>query len=253
MPSVPTILSIAGFDPSAGAGVMADIKTAEAQGVYAYGVMTSLTYQNEAEFDDVDWLKTEHIIRQIRVLQKRHSFDAIKIGLIGDLKTMLTVVSFLQDTCKDVPIVWDPILAASSGYPFHDVDDTEAWFAILKDILLITPNKPEAEQIFKTNDETKIRRIIANRFLSNVLIKGGHAEGDQCNDILVTASEKYVFEGQRYDGYQKHGTGCVLSTAITCNLAKGMSLIEACRRAKGYVSRVLTSNNSLLGYHYMSM
>ena len=249
MATIPNILSIAGFDPSGGAGVLADIKTAEANGVYACGVMTSLTYQNDVDFEDVDWLNTEHIIRQIHVLQKRISFSAIKIGLISDIKALQTIVSYVQETCPDAPIIWDPILAASSGFEFHKEEASENWFAVLKEITLITPNRPEAQQIFKTDDETSIRRMIANKFLSNVLIKGGHSDNDQCNDILITASEKYTFEGTRLNDYQKHGTGCILSTAISCNLAKGMSIIEACRKGKDYVTKAIASNDGYLAYH----
>ena len=249
MATIPNILSIAGFDPSAGAGLLADIKTAEANGVYACGVMTSLTYQNDTDFEDVDWLNTEHIIRQIQVLRKRMSFAAIKIGLISDVKALQTVVSYVQETCPDAPIIWDPILAASSGFEFHGSEKSEDWFTVLKEIALITPNRPEAQQIFNTLDETSIRRMIAGKFLSNVLIKGGHSETDQCNDVLITASEKYLFEGTKLTGFQKHGTGCILSTAIACNLAKGMSIIEACRKGKDYVTKAIASNESLLAFH----
>ena len=249
MATIPTILSIAGFDPSVGAGVLADIKTAEANGVYACGVMTALTYQNDTDFEDVDWLNTEHIIRQIHVLRKRMSFAAIKIGLISDVKALQTIVSYVQETCPDAPIIRDPILAASSGFEFHTDNASEDWFPVLKEITLITPNRPEAQQIFKTTDEVAIRRMIANKFLSSVLIKGGHSDNDLCNDILITASEKYVFEGSKLKGYQKHGTGCILSTAIACNLAKGMSIIEACRKGKDYVTKAIASNDGLLAYH----
>ena len=249
MATIPNILSIAGFDPSAGAGVLADIKTAEANGVYACGVMTSLTYQNDTDFEDVDWLNTEHIIRQIQVLRKRMNFSAIKIGLISDVKTLQTIVSYVQETCPDAPIIWDPILAATSGFEFHTSEKSEEWFTVLKEITLITPNRQEAQQIFKTTDEVAIRRLIANKFLSSVLVKGGHSDNDQCNDVLITASEKYFFEGSKLAGFQKHGTGCILSTAIACNLAKGMSIIEACRKGKDYVTKAIASNDSLLAYH----
>jgi hydroxymethylpyrimidine/phosphomethylpyrimidine kinase len=249
MAAIPNILSIAGFDPSAGAGVLADIKTAEANSVYACGVMTSLTYQNDTDFEDVDWINTEHIIRQIHVLSKRMSFAAIKIGLISDVKSLQTIVSYVQEVFPDAPIIWDPILAASAGYEFHNTENAEEWFAVLKEITLITPNRLEAQQLFNTTDEAGIRRMIANKFLSSVLLKGGHSETDQCNDVLITASEKYVFEGPKLTGFQKHGTGCILSTAIACNLAKGMSLIEACRKGKNYVTKAITSNDTLLAFH----
>jgi len=252
MAAIPNILSIAGFDPSAGAGVLADIKTAEANGVYACGVMTSLTYQNDSDFEDVDWLNTEHIIRQIQVLSRRLSFAAIKIGLISDVKALQTIVSYVQEIFPDAPIIWDPILSASAGYDFHSFDNTDEWFTVLKEITLITPNRPEAQQIFKTIDEISIRRMIANKFLSSVLIKGGHSDDDKCNDVLITASEKFLFEGSKLTDFQKHGTGCILSTAIACNLAKGMSIIEACRKGKDYVTKAIASNDSLLAYHYIN-
>lgn len=251
MAAIPNILTIAGFDPSGGAGILADIKTAEANGVYACGALTSLTYQNDTHFEDVDWLNTEHIIRQIHVLCKRLHFSAIKIGLISDILSLQTIISYVQQTIPDAPIVWDPILAATSGYTFHSVEEKETWYAILKEIQIITPNKPEAEQIFGTTDETAIRRLITNKFLSNVFLKGGHFSGTSCNDVLITEKEKYIFEGNKIENYSKHGTGCILSTALACNLAKGMSVVESCRKAKDYVTKAITSNESQLAYHFI--
>jgi hydroxymethylpyrimidine/phosphomethylpyrimidine kinase len=251
MAHIPNILSIAGFDPSAGAGLFADIKTAEACGVYACGVLTSLTYQNDVEFDDIDWVETEHIIRQISVLRRRIHFDAVKIGLISDIKALQTIIAYLKDTMQDIPIIWDPILQASAGFTFHDDELCENSFSILQQITLVTPNKPEALQLFTTNNIESIQTTIANNKLCAVLLKGGHADGTESNDILISATETFVFEGVRLEGFQKHGTGCILSTAIACNVAKGKSLIESCRLAKKYITQVLTSNQGLLGYHYL--
>jgi len=251
MAHIPHILSIAGLDPSAGAGLFADIKTAEACGVYACGVLTSLTYQNDVEFDDVDWVETEHIIRQISVLRRRLHFDAVKIGLISDITALQTIIAYLKDSMKDIPIIWDPILQASAGFTFHDNELCDNSFNMLKEITLVTPNKPEALQLFKNEDIESIQTTIANHKLCDVLLKGGHSISTESSDILISATEIFVFEGVRLEGFQKHGTGCILSTAIACNLAKGKSLIESCRLAKKYVTRVLTSNHGLLGHHFL--
>lgn len=243
------MLSIAGFDPSGGAGVLADAKTAEANGTVCCGVMSSLTYQNDAEFDDVEWVETEKIIRQIHVLRRRIGFTAVKIGLLADLSTLETIVFYLRDALGSIPIVWDPILKASAGFEFHDHQITSACCDVLRQITLLTPNMPEAESFFGTTTPIEIQEIINKNELCSVLLKGGHSDGAESTDFLISPMSISPIPGQKYPGFQKHGTGCILSSAIASGLAYQMTLEEACRYAKRYVAKAITSNIGLLSYH----
>ena len=119
-PKRPYVLSIAGFDPSGGAGVLADVKTFEANKVYGFGVMSALTFQNDSEFEKVEWIPLEKIMEQISVLQKRFQFEYIKIGLIENLEVLNQLILNLKSNISNPKIIWDPILKATAGFDFHN-------------------------------------------------------------------------------------------------------------------------------------
>ncbi len=240
----PYVLSIAGFDPSAGAGILADIKTFESNETYGMGVVSALTYQNDNVFEKVEWVSLLQITEQIEVLQKRFSFKYIKIGLIKDLSTLHELVQRF----KQSKIIWDPILKASAGFYFHTDINQKLLEDICKHIYLITPNIPEA-LILGGFKDSKQNAMQLSQFC-NVYLKGGHSESAKGQDILfATNGKQFVFNNEIENISSKHGSGCVLSSAITANLAKGMSIENACEKGKKYVSAFLASNNSLLGYH----
>lgn len=233
-------LSIAGFDPSGGAGILADIKTFESHDVMGLGVCTSITYQHEASFEGVDWLSTEQIIKQLDVLLEQYPVNYFKVGLIESLSTLTEVVSYIRKAVPNAFIIWDPILKASAGFEFHnDISVDLNSFALD----LITPNLDEIKAL---GDPKNIAKETA------VLLKGGHAT-EHANDILYVKEEQYLLETLRIEGASKHGSGCVLSAAILANLAKGKSLFEACSEAKRYISTFLASTDTLLGKHALTM
>ncbi len=236
----PLILSIAGHDPSAGAGISADIKTAEALGVYCMACITSLTVQTEDTFKSSNFVSNELLVEQIRELLNKYKFSAIKIGLIKSLKSLAKVVTLIRKYDKYVPIIWDPILKASAGFEFHSSIDREVLGQILNSVTLVTPNIPEAEIIFSNSDY--------NQFSCSVLLKGGHSENNICSDILYLGGSEYKFESKKLP-FTKHGTGCILSSAIASNIALGKSLDESCSLAKDYINKALSSNTGLLAYH----
>ena len=240
----PYVLSIAGFDPSAGAGVLADIKTFENNETYGLGVISALTYQNDIAFEKVEWMSLSQILKQMEVLQKRFTFEYIKIGLIKDLDTLHELVLYL----KKSKIIWDPILKASAGFEFHNDINKKLLEDICKQLYLITPNIPEALQLGSYNDAEQ-NAVYLSKFC-NVYLKGGHSESTKGKDMLFTTDgNKFVFNNEANNVFPKHGSGCVLSSAITANIAKGINLENACSEAKKYVSAFLASNGSLLGYH----
>ena len=244
----PTVLSIAGFDPSAGAGVLADVKTFEDCGVYGMGVISAITYQNDIAFEKVEWLTLLKIIEQIEVLQKRFAFEYIKIGLIENLEILDQLVFFLKSTNTELKIIYDPILKASAGFEFYKNQDQKLLEDVCSKLYLITPNIPEAMELGTNKDAEKNAKYLSA--FCNVYLKGGHSIEKKGIDLLFTTDGKEVlFPTTAENVSAKHGSGCVLSSAITANLAMGASLEEACWEGKKYITDFLASNESLLGYH----
>lgn len=235
----PTVLSIAGFDPSGGAGILADIKTFENHKVYGFGVCSSLTFQNDSEFDSVRWTSVDEIIKQIEILDKKLKYNIVKIGLIENFDVLYKVCNYLLNKNPKVKIIWDSVLKASAGFIFHQDFEKQKLNNILSKIHLITPNLEEAKILFPENNFEKY----------NLLLKGGHSLDSTTNDLLFFEGEKYLFEGKRIEGNEKHGTGCILSSAIAANLALGENIENSCKKAKQYVRDRILSNKTLLAYH----
>lgn len=240
-----TVLSIAGFDPSAGAGVLADVKTCEAHGVYACGVVSALTYQNERSFGGVRWLPRGEIVQQIEPLLETTRISAVKFGLIEDLSVIETVLDILP---PGTPAVWDPVTQASAGFWFHRRFEPERLHPVLTRLALVTPNWEEARVLAPgaPSSEEAARKLSA---ACPVLLKGGHADGAQSVDTLFHRGTSLPLAGERISGAAKHGSGCVFAAAAACGIAEGLDLTEACRRAKAYTLRFLTSAPGLLGRH----
>lgn len=248
MPTVrPYVMSIAGFDPSGGAGLLADIKTFEQNNAYGFGICSALTFQNDIDFVDVKWIEPQVILTQINVIRKRFNINWIKIGLIENLDVLEIIISNILSFNPDAKIVWDPIMKASAGFIFHETFSKKQLLNILKKIYLLTPNLDEAEKIFSEIKSDKLSQFILTNEVCSILVKGGHSKADP-DDVLYTKDDKTVFNGKRFENI-KHGSGCVLSSAITANLANGLDLKKACEKAKKYVNEFLMSNNTSLGHH----
>ena len=243
----PYALTIAGFDPSAGAGLLADVKTLEASGVYGLGVCTALTVQNDVAFERVHWVPAAEIRDQLRILFARFQVGFIKIGLVESLPQLLKLIGWLKHQKPGLQIVWDPVLKATAGYEFHHATDRELIRALCVEMALITPNQPEMLRLWPGESaETAAAAVAA---FCPVLLKGGHAEGEFSTDVLLEGGRQHTFSAARLPHGEKHGSGCVLSSAVLAGLAKGEGLVEACRTGKEYTTAFLASNDSLLGYH----
>lgn len=253
MSSIPNVLSIAGFDPSAGAGILSDIKTFESNNVYGLGVCSAITYQNDVNFKSVDWLSIDNIISQVEILKKRFDFSYVKIGLIESIEVLEAVIAYLTEgprletKYKKVKIIWDPILSASAGYEFHKDMDQKVVEKICSSIYLITPNWVEVSKLGATNEAVEAAQQLSKH--CNVYLKGGHSEEETARDILFSENQQHVFEHERISNGNKHGSGCVLSSTITAGLARELSLFEACKSAKDYVNMFFKSSNHLIGHH----
>ena len=246
----PYVLTIAGFDPSAGAGVLADVKALEANGVYGLAACTALTVQNDVAFERVSWVGLADIQDQISTLLSRFSVGFIKIGLIESLPVLLELMQWLKAHNPTVQLIWDPVLKATAGYEFHQRPDAGLLQAICRELALLTPNRPEALRLLPAASPEAAAEALAA--WCPVLLKGGHADGDFATDVLLTPEIRYTLASPRLPHGEKHGSGCVLSAAILARLALGDDLPEACWQGKTYTAAFLGSNDSQLGYHYVS-
>jgi len=246
----PLALTIAGFDPSAGAGLLADVKTLEANGVYGLSVCTALTVQNDVAFERVSWVQTAEIRDQVRILFERFKVDFVKIGLVESLPQLLELVHWLKGQNPGLQLVWDPVLKATAGYEFHRAPDRELVQALCAEMALITPNQPEMLRLWPAESAAAAAKTVSA--FCPVLLKGGHAGGDFSIDLLLEGGLQHEFSVPRLPCGEKHGSGCVLSAAVLAGLAKGQGLVDACRSGKAYTTAFLASNDTLLGYHSMS-
>ena len=230
---------IGGFDTSAGAGVLADVKTAEQIGVQALSVLTANTIQTEYLFYDLEWLPIAGVRKAIAVLFQSYDIKCVKIGVVPDVLYLSNIVDEVIKYNRSCKIIWDTVIYSSSNQLFLCVSNEDMIKDLLPFIYLLTPNYME----FKALDLSVDIGVY-------VFLKGGHREDNIGQDILYGGSKEIVFmPSQIVKGNGKHGSGCVLAAAITSYLAKGFDIETACLKAKNYVTVFLNSNTSMLGYH----
>ncbi|GEM48080.1 bifunctional hydroxymethylpyrimidine kinase/phosphomethylpyrimidine kinase [Deinococcus cellulosilyticus] len=219
------VLSIAGSDPSGGAGIQADLKTLHAHGVYGLTVPTLITVQNTLGVQAVHPLPAELVQHQIQVLLDDFEVEAIKIGALGNRAIIEAVHEVLQ--ALNVPVVLDPVLVSTSGKSLLEdaaISALQKWLFPL--CTLITPNLPELQVLYRGKVPTE----------GNFLVKGGHGNGTVLTDTLWMAGERVVeFHAERQSTRNLHGTGCTLSSSIAAHLTSGFSLPEAVRQAHAYL------------------
>jgi len=241
----PTALSIAGSDPSGGAGVQADLKTFSALEVYGAAAITALTVQNTTGVQAVHPVAPELVAAQVDAVLDDLPIDAVKLGLLGSADTVRAVAASLARGAHG-PLVLDPVLRASDGTGLLNT----AGLVALRETLLpladvLTPNLPEAAALLAwPADEVRADPERACRALLElgpraVLLKGGHAGGSQSEDLLWDGAELVRLSARRIDSRNTHGTGCVLSSALAAHLARGASLHDAARGAKTTVTAAL--------------
>lgn len=248
----PFVLSLAGLDPSAGAGLLADIKTFEALGTYGLGVCTALTVQTDTRFISAEWQSATQIIAQAQPLLETFPVQYCKIGIMKDVHIMLEVINAIRAISPDIRIILDPVLKASAGYTFHDDTRLSAWKSVLAQLYLLTPNLQEALLLSGEKEGPAAAQVLVS--YCAVLLKGGHREDKPGIDSLYLPAQQdtdNILDIPAGKGrvYPKHGSGCVLSAAITAQLAAGVPLSTACITAKLYTEKFLASHSSLLGYH----
>ena len=238
-------MSIAGFDPSGGAGVLADIKTFEQLKVQGLAVCTAMTLQTDSEFYTLQWQPIDEILSATDVLMKKYKVEAVKIGVVKDAEFLARIVEKLKSINPEVKIVWDPVLKSTSEFSFFDLNTISDLKNVLDQIDLITPNYYE----YSVLKEHHLFEPSENG--CSVLIKGGHREDKIGTDILIQNGKEIFIEPSEAFSvfYPKHGSGCVLSSAIASHLANEENLENACQKGKLYIEKFLTSNQMFLGFH----
>lgn len=230
---IPKVLSIAGSDPSGGAGIQADLKTFSALGVYGMAALTSLTAQNTKGVRAVQSLPPKFVRAQIEAVFDDVAVHAVKIGMIASAEVAGMLADILEQY-KPKNIVLDPVMVATSG----DKLISDAAIEIVTQRLvpladLVTPNMYEAEILGDLS------------YAKAVLFKGGHDTGAESIDVLKTRDGVFEFTAPRILTANTHGTGCTLSSAIAAFLAKGLSMQEACGAAKAYLTGALQAGDAL--------
>jgi hydroxymethylpyrimidine/phosphomethylpyrimidine kinase len=243
----PIALTIAGSDPSGGAGIQADLKTFSALGVYGATVITALTAQNTRGVTSVFAIPADFIAAQFRAVVSDLAVSAIKTGMLGEAVTVETVARLIAEV-PAVPVVVDPVMVATSGDNLLAPDAIDAVRRLLiPRATLITPNVPEAAMLLdsppaQSEAEMQAQAAALMKFgCGAVLLKGGHATGPEAVDILFDGDTHHVLRQPRIETRNTHGTGCTLSAAIAGNLAQGMSLSESVAAAKLFVWNALAS------------
>lgn len=234
------VLIIAGSDCSGGAGIQADIKTVTALGGYAMSAITALTVQDTTGVHGIMPIDAGFVRRQIEICLQDIGADCIKIGMLGTAEIAKTVGDILREY-KDIPVVLDPVLAATSG----DALAEEQVSAVLQEVLmplasLVTPNLPEASTLTGRSIKDREETIAAARQFrqfgaKSVLVKGGHAQGDMIEDVLLDAQGETIYQNARLETASTHGTGCTLASAIATGLAQNLEMKQAVLRGISYV------------------
>ncbi len=250
---IPNVLTIAGVDPSGGAGVLADIKAISALGGYGCGVIAALTAQNTQAVTGVLPIPAEFVKAQLDTLFEDVRIDAVKIGMLADVEVIKVVAETLK---KYQPkfIVLDPVMVAKSGDRLLPEDSVEALKTYLLPLAtVLTPNLPEAAALVNQEEITSQEEMLAlakdllglmneNAWL---LLKAGHLSGSDVPDLLIRGDEALIFNSTRIETKNTHGTGCTLSSALATLLPQCETVAEATRKAKDYITAAIEKSDEL--------
>jgi hydroxymethylpyrimidine/phosphomethylpyrimidine kinase len=238
----PILLTIAGFDPSCGAGIAADLKTFAAHGCYGVAAITSITVQNTQGVTAVHNTPSSELREQLEALASDCEIAAVKIGMLGNRGNAVAITEFL-DAHKFAHIVHDPVMKSSSGTELLDSGGIKYMMAeLLKRSSVLTPNVPEAEVLTGilikdvANMEDAARKLVEMGARA-VIVKGGHTE--RAVDVVFDGTDMIPLAGEKVADRQLHGTGCTFASALAAQLAAGRSLVEAATLSKAYVTKAI--------------
>jgi len=248
--TVPLALTIAGSDCSAGAGVQADLKTFTALGVYGLTAVTCIVAEVPGKVSRIEPVPEKMVREQIDVLLENFRVGAIKTGLLCSAEIVSAVAEAIQNkekkTARRIPFVVDPVMIATSGDNLLGRGAIESYKNKLFPLAaLITPNLDEAAALLETtikdrNQMKNAAKALAKKYRTSIPLKGGHLDGDKAIDLLFHNGALTEFSAAFVRGVETHGTGCTYSAAITAGLASGVSLEQAIKRAKKFVTKAIT-------------
>jgi len=249
--STPTVLTIAGFDPYGGAGVLIDTKTIHALGGYALSSVTALTAQNGYGVKGVEAVNPQMLRLQLETLLEDIKIDAVKIGMLANAELIDVVVSVIKKFTLN-NVVLDPVLVSSSGKVLLEADAIETMVVKLFPLCrLITPNLNETNTLLgksfqgSAKEVPKMAEGLFAMGAQNILLKGGHTQEKDAVDYLVEPSSITRFATPRVETVHTHGTGCLLSSVIATQLAKGKGLAESVKKAKQFLYEKLLDTSHL--------
>ena len=244
--AMPVALTIAGFDPSGGAGVIADVKTFTAFGCFATAAVTSLTFQNTQGVFGATHRTAAEVRAQVLPVVEDFPVAGVKTGMLPTREVISEVARLLRETpLREAGAIVDPVVRSTSGF---DLIDDDALAALRAELLplaaLVTPNIPEAERltglrIRTEEDMRRAARAIREMGARAVLVKGGHLSAGDAVDLLDAAGDEQIFRAPRIETNATHGTGCTLAAAIAACLARGMNLSQATATAKRFVTEAI--------------
>ena len=243
--SPPRVLIIAGSDSGGGAGIQADIKTVTMLGGFAMTSVTAITAQNTLGVQAVHPVPAEMVLKQIDAVLDDLGADAIKIGMIGSAETANAVAERLEQIA-DVPIVFDPVMVATSGSVLADSATIATFERLMALSTLVTPNLPELETLagsLLADEEDIIEAAVSlyRQFGCAVLAKGGHGTDEKISDFLIWEKGTITHYSERLDTRHTHGTGCTLASGVAAGLGAGLAIERAVDRAIHYVQAALAA------------
>lgn len=246
--SLPPILTIAGSDCSAGAGIQADLKAISALGGYALTAVTSVVSETPGKVSQICLMDADFIVDQIRILLEAFPVKAAKTGMLGGVEQVQAVAEIWKEAGRGLPLVVDPVMVATSGGKLLEDDAVQAVKTLLLPLAtLITPNMDEAEVLWgspvTTREEMeRCASDLAQTYQTSILVKGGHLQDDSADDVLCLGDTIVWLEAERTHGVQTHGTGCTYSASIAACLGQGLDLTSAVAEAKEFVSRAIAEH-----------
>jgi hydroxymethylpyrimidine/phosphomethylpyrimidine kinase len=244
-----SVLSIAGSDPSGGAGIQADLKTIAAHGLYGTTVLTALTAQNTTGVQAVHEVPPAFVLAQMTSVFEDIPPGAVKIGMVSSPE-IIAVIADQLEILGPRQVVLDPVMIATSGARLlREAAVTLLKHRLIPQATLITPNLPEAEVLWgapirSRHEMARAAAKLSTMYPCHILIKGGHLP-NACDDLLYMNGTEYWFPQRRIENPNTHGTGCTLSAAIACGLASGLGVCEAVQSAKAYVTGALEAGLNL--------
>ncbi|WP_166443028.1 bifunctional hydroxymethylpyrimidine kinase/phosphomethylpyrimidine kinase [Phragmitibacter flavus] len=248
--SPPVVLTMAGSDCSAGAGIQADLKTFTTLGCFGLTALTSVVAETSTLVERVQLLDAAMVEDQVRVLMEGFPLAAAKTGMLGGRSQIAAVVKVWSTLGRGIPLVVDPVMVATSGASLLEADAVDEMTGKLFPLAtVLTPNLDEAAALvgrrIESRDEMVLgAEVLVERYGCAVLMKGGHLQGSQVPDLLLEKKQGRLiwFEGERIEGVNTHGTGCTYSAAIAAGLGHGKSLEEAVREGKAFVTQAIAEH-----------